>query len=196
MFHKYCAVYGSIGIRPLHEEDIETVRQWRNRKELSRFLTPVGEITSKMQKQWFERYQEDEDVIFFAVADLELEKIIGTVALYGFTGTSCEVGKIVIGDDSRRGRGIGYTSLLMAMCTGFAYMGIEKYRLRVCAENETAHSIYIKAGFRETGRHPFLGNMTEINMEITQEEFAEANSMAREIYLYMEGQPVNSKGGG
>lgn len=188
MRHKYCASYDGIVIRPLCRNDIEFIRQWRNDKELSKFLTPVGEITPKMQSEWFQEYETDKDTIFFAVADMNSENIIGTVALYEFNGASCEAGKIVIGDDSKRGKGIGYASLLMAMCIGIKYFKVEKYRLRVCAENTVAYNMYLKTGFRETGRHPFNGNLTEVSMEISKAEFEKSNPLAEKIYLYIEGQ--------
>lgn len=188
MIHKYCAVYENIGIRPLHKRDIEKVRQWRNNKELVKYLSPIGEITKEAQERWYERYCVDHNSIFFTVIDQEKEKTIGTVALYDFKDNTAEVGKIVIGEDSERGKGIGYMSLLMAMCVGFTYIGVEKYRLRVCEENTIAYHIYERTGFREVGRHPFVQNLTELDMEITKEEFKRTNSMMSDVILYMEGE--------
>lgn len=186
MRHTFCATYRDISIRPLHEEDIELLRQWRNNKDLSKFLTPMDEITPDMQKKWYESYLTDDDCIFFVVIDREQKKVIGTVAIYDFCGGVAEVGKIVIGDDSMRGKGIGYTSLLLAMCVGFNELCINSCKLRVFEENTVALNLYKKTGFHETGRNNFEGNMTELAMEISRDVFFDINKIGEEIIVYKE----------
>ena len=54
-------------------------------------------------------------MIFFAIVDILKAITVGSLAAYNFNEHSCEVGKIVIGDESAHGRGKGYKALLMAI---------------------------------------------------------------------------------
>lgn len=57
MEHTFHAAYQNCLIRPLRESDIECLRVWRNNTQLSRYLTPILEITPAMQLDWFRRSQ-------------------------------------------------------------------------------------------------------------------------------------------
>lgn len=186
MEHKFCASYKEIGIRPLRQSDIELVRTWRNDKQLSKFLTPIRQITQEMQEDWFKDYRNDSDTVFFAVEDLIAQAAIGTVALYGFEGLSCSVGKIVIGEPSARGKGIGYQALLMALCVGISEFHIEEFRLWVHEDNAPALNLYRKVGFEEVQRREFYGNGFEIGMVISSLDFRAQNDMLDNICLYRE----------
>lgn len=184
MKHYYYANYNGIILRPLWKCDLEDLRRWRNDKELSKFLTPIQELTTETQIRWYEDYLENEDILFFAVVDHTEGKTIGSVALYGFHDKTCEVGKIVIGDASERGKGIGYYSLLMVMCIGIQYLEIDLFKLKVCEDNCAAYSMYKKAGFEEIARHPFIRGGIEIEMRISKENFERQNHILNDIYIY------------
>ncbi|MCM1096820.1 MAG: GNAT family N-acetyltransferase [Ruminococcus flavefaciens] len=186
MRHHYCGICGNIGIRALSENDLELLRTWRNDKELSKYLTPIPEITKEMQLNWYQNYLKDEDVIFFAVIDMERDQTIGTVALYNFEKEVCKVGKIVIGDATERGRNLGYRSLLLAMKAAIIKLDIQKFMLQVCEDNAAAYRIYQKAGFHETGRHDFVGDGLEIDMEIDRETFEAINPLLKDMVIYEE----------
>ena len=141
-----CALCEDIIIRPLKAEDTELIRKWCNDKSLSKYLKPIAEITPEQQQIWYRKYEEDENVLFFTIAHTKENRCIGTVALYDFEGDSCELGKIVIGDDTMHGKGVGYRSALMAMCIGFTYLGINSYKLHVFLENDIAYNLYLKRG--------------------------------------------------
>lgn len=185
MIHRYYAEYDGIALRPLWKCDLENLRQWRNDRELSRFLTPIREISAEQQNEWYKDYLENKDVLFFAVIDKNESKTIGSVALYDFRGKSCEVGKIMIGDASERGKGIGYYSLLMAICIGIQYLDMDVFHLNVNKDNRVAYSIYKRAGFEEIGQHPFAGGGTELEMKILRESFQIQNRIVKDICIYI-----------
>ncbi|MCM1188415.1 MAG: GNAT family N-acetyltransferase [bacterium] len=175
---------------------MELLRTWRNDKGLSKYLTPIPEITKEMQQQWYQNYLVDEDIIFFAVIDMEKDQTIGTVALYHFEKEVCKVGKIVIGDATERGRNLGYRSLLLAMKVAIVKLSVQKFRLQVCEDNAAAYRIYEKAGFHEIGRHAFVGGGLEIDMEIDRETFEEENPLLKDMIIYEEKKTAKTFGGG
>lgn len=191
MEHHYCAIHKDIGLRPIHESDIEYLRIWRNNRELSKFLSPVQEITPEMQMNWFHSYQQDQNILFFAIIDYKENRTIGSVALYDFKDNVCEIGKIVIGDSSKRGQGIGYRSLLMAMYIGMKKLGIDRFFLHVCEDNVAAYHLYVKTGFHQIERRKFIKGGMEICMFITNSEFIQNiqnNTVLDEIKIYEEGK--------
>ena len=186
MNHQYCAEYARIRLRPLHIHDIERLRKWRNDAQLSRYFTPMPYITRAMQSEWYHNYLEKEDTIFFAVEDKEDGKMMGTVALYDFNGTSCEAGKIIIGDSTKRGQGFGQASMLMALWIGISELGMDCFTLRVYEENKAAYHIYLKIGFTETGRECIAGDISMLHMGITRAQFQSRNSLQDKVSVYLE----------
>ena len=182
MEHNYCVEYKGLLIRPMYECDIELLRKWRNDKELSKYLTPIGQITKEMQIRWYKNYLKDNDIIFFSIVDRSYEKVIGSVPLYDFENDACEVGKIVLGNE--RGEGKGYISLLMAIYIAIRERGIYMINLRVCEENKIAYNLYKKVGFVEMNRHSFVGGGSEIKMVITKNDFLNNNIMVNDFKIF------------
>lgn len=183
MRHNYFAENKNCIISPLEEQDIEHLRQWRNDKELSRFLRPIPYITPEMEKKWFDNYLEDQAIYFFVIIDKKTNQVIGSVALYNIDNDSCEIGKIVIGDNSAHGKGMGYNSFLLAMCVGIQVLGIKKFRLNVHTENIAALCIYVKAGFEICGSHNFIGGGKELEMKIDVDRFKSCNPAYKEVVV-------------
>ena len=183
MYHDFYAENNNCIIAPLEEQDIEYLRQWRNDKELSRFLRPIPYITPEMEKKWFDDYLKDQMTCFFVIIDKESNRVIGSVALYNIEGQSCEIGKVVIGDNSAHGKGMGYNSFLLAMCVGIQELGIKNFRLDVHTENIAALSIYVKAGFEICGSHDFLNGGKELEMKINVDRFRACNPAYKEVIV-------------
>ena len=119
MKHLYFARDERCTLEPLDETDTELLRRWRNRADLSRFLQPLPPISQEEQKAWYARYLEDADTLFFAIKARETGKTIGTVALYHLMQNCCEIGKIVIGDEAVKGRGMGTRAVFKALGISF-----------------------------------------------------------------------------
>lgn len=196
MKHEFCAEYKEVLLRPLHRYDIEYLRLWRNREELSRYLSKTGDITEKMQQEWFERYILNNGCYFFVV-DYKRKRTVGTVALYEIHGNECQIGKIVIGEDEAKGHSLGRLSFLMAMTIGIKYLGIEKFKLSVHEANIAAYTVYSKIGFNKYGSHDFEGGGLEFEMKIGREKAIHENPEMMKIKLYKENETeiINISGG-
>lgn len=184
MHHNYSASYGNILLRPLEAGDIENLRVWRNNTYQTRFLRPVGHITPEMQQQWYEKYLTNENEITFAIVETkDLNRLVGSVALYDFKGDVAEIGKIQVGDPEAGGRGIGRVSLVMAMRIGFQKMGLKKIVASVHQENTPSYKNFMKIGSRIVGNHPSVVGGLEDEIEIDEARLYEVNPYATEIAL-------------
>ena len=184
MKHNYSAQYENVLLRPLEEGDIENLRMWRNNAHQTRFLRQIGHITPEMQKQWYEKYLTNEKELTFAIVETrDLNRMIGSVALYDLNGNTAEVGKIQIGDPEAGGRGIGRISLVLAMWIGFKKLGLEKIIGVVHQENISAHKNDMRVGFKIVGTRPALIGGFEDELEIDEVRLSEVNAYTSEIEL-------------
>ena len=180
--HHYKAEYGAVRIRPLQHADIELLRQWRNNSSLSEFLNPIGEITPEMQEKWYKEYLADPDIATFAIEEIQnLNRVVGSVAIYRFRGDEAEVGKIVVGDPEAKGKKIGYYGLLLAMEVGFRIFGIQTYFLSVHEDNLPARKIYSYAGFVQIGKHHFVKGGEELEMMLKKAKMEVGHDFLQEV---------------
>ena len=185
MEHKHCAEYEHIRLRPLGINDIELLRKWRNDAAYSKFLRPIGTITAEMQRAWFDKYLSDPSNITFAIEEIrDLNRVVGSVSLYDFDGTSAEVGKIVVGDPEAKGKKIGFYALLLAMHLGYQKLGIENFRGEVHEDNLPAKTIDMRLGFVITGKHPFTNGGYELDMILPKDHFGATHNFLNDIKLY------------
>lgn len=185
MNSKYIAEYKHVRIRPLEETDIELLREWRNDKNISSFLNPIDEITPDMQREWYYQYLQDSTIIQFAIEEKQdLNRVVGSVALYGFDGDRAEVGKIVVGDPEAKGKKIGFYGLILAMYLGFEKLGINTYIGDVHEDNIPAKTNDLRAGFVVTGKHEFISGGYELELELTKSRFKETHDFLDKVVIY------------
>lgn len=184
MRHNYGAICQNVKLRPLEQGDIEWLRIWRNDDSQTRFLRRLDEITPQMQEKWFEKYLGNSAEIIFAIEEIEqLNRLVGSVALYNFNGDTAEIGRIQVGDPKAHGRGIGEKSFVMALLIGFQRLGLKKITASVHQENIAAHKTYIKIGFRITGHHAAPMGGIEDEIEIDENRLMEVNKYISKIVI-------------
>ena len=175
MNHAYTATRANVRIRPLHHEDIESLRQWRNDPANCRWLRPIPHITREGQERWWESYLADEDCLAFAIVeDGDLHRLVGSLSLYGFGDGSCEFGRLLVGDPDAHGRGVGLNAVLAAFEVAFFQLGIELLRLRVFEANEPAVRVYERAGFRRSAAR-IPGDSAELEYRIQRSDYIGLN---------------------
>lgn len=167
MQHNITTRCNNVGLRPVGENDLEFLRNSRNNAELTKYLRKIPHITTEMQKRWFAENQADSDCYMFAIEELvEFKTIIGSVALYNFNGKTAEFGRIVIGNDYARGKGLGFLATVLTLNLGFSHFGLSNIVASVHEENIYAIKAYEKAGFTMYGEQN-----NELKISITKENF-------------------------
>lgn len=194
----YFAEYKHVRIRPLEERDIEKIRIWRNDSDNTDFLRDIGEITPEMQLNWYKKDIEDDTSCTFAIEEIsELNRIVGSVAIYEIHGNRAEIGKILIGDKDAKGKKIGFIALILAMHVAFEKMGIENLYGDVHENNMSAKTNDLRAGFIITGQHPFYKGGIEYEMILPKNHFYETHDFTDEFSIKtyrMNGFCVGDKG--
>ena len=184
MKHTICAQYDNVRIRPLEKNDIENLRNWRNNAENTTYLRKLPYITPEMQLAWYEKYLEDQDQVIFAIDEIsELNRMVGSIALYNFRGDVAECGSFMIADPATRGKGVGLKSIVMCLYAGFECLGLTKYDASVHEENMAARITDEKAGFLVTGKHPYVNGGYELEIELPKEHFYKVHDFLSKLQL-------------
>lgn len=141
MKHNYHTEYGGLSISPLQHEEIELLRQLRNKHRECFFYS--GEISAPEQEKWYSSYLEKKNDYVFSV--YSRGKWIGSASLYNFSqdGTEAEFGRIVI----EGAKGEGSTAVSAVCSIGFEQLGLSVISLEVFSDNIRAVRAYQKAGF-------------------------------------------------
>ena len=169
MKHNIRMEYKNIILRPLEQEDIEYLREWRNDEKNTKYLRKIGYISEEQQKKWYEGYLVNEDEYTFAIEErCELNRIVGSASLYGFNNGQVEFGKILIGDSEAHGKKIGCHTTEAISSIAFDYFNCKKVILRCFVENKGACYVYKQAGFCEVDSYITSDGQEEVFMELTK----------------------------
>lgn len=181
MKHNMTASYKNILLRPLYADDLESLRQWRNDRDLSRFLSPLPEITPESQCEWYERELMARNSYTFVIEETdELKQIVGSVALYGVDGKTAEFGRFLLCKEAQ-GKNIGFIANTLVLYIGFEVLGLDKVTGCVHQENNAAIITYLKSGFTICGNHPFEGGGYELDIIFEKSNFHSNRDFFREI---------------
>ncbi len=176
MEHHYYASQQNVMLRPLLKTDIRYLRKWRNAKKNTKYLSEIGYITRKKQKQWFEGYLKNPDEITFAILDCTNHKrMVGSVSLYDFQNDTAEFGKFLIGYRKAHGKKIGYHAAQAVLGIAFHTLGLSNVVLHCFQGNYSALKIYREIGFEPVTEKVFPDGKHEYEMEISKEKFLRHN---------------------
>ncbi|HAN10434.1 MAG TPA: N-acetyltransferase [Clostridiales bacterium] len=152
MRHEHIIKGDNILLRPLNENDLETLMNWRNKDKIREWFLNNRVITKEEQIVWFERYISNNDDMMFIIEDTTLNLPIGVVALYNIDNTRniAEFGRLMIGEEIARGKSIGYKASKLICHFAFSTLNMNEVYLSVLANNTPAINIYEKVGFKGT----------------------------------------------
>ena len=170
MWHDYSIQYKNVLLRPLTEEDIEYLREWRNSKQQTAYLSRVDYITPEAQKAWFIHCMDSDDNITFAIIDIVRNRFVGSIALYDFKSTQAELGRLMVGDPEAHGKHIGRNSVWALSLFAFDQLKLDRVILHVYKDNVPALKIYSQAGYRVTSEHVSNG-LIEYAMVLKKGDF-------------------------
>lgn len=136
-------------LRPIERKDIETIRLWRNIESTKKTFIDTRLISREMQVRWYENYQGNVADRMFMI-ELE-QRAVGIIALYHIDEVTkqAEMGRLLIGDLSARGKSVGIKATKLLCEYGFNKLGLEKIKLEVFEDNFPALSVYEKIGFKK-----------------------------------------------
>lgn len=143
MRHNYIIKDGDLTLRSLAENDLELLRNWRNKDHIRTCFIYQEIITEEQQKKWFENYLNSSDDIMF-IAEWESQPI-GAAALYHVKEETAEFGRLMVGESIPKGFGKRITKSICDF--GFSILNLREIYLDVFEDNVKALSIYKKLNF-------------------------------------------------
>jgi RimJ/RimL family protein N-acetyltransferase len=139
-------------LAPLTQEDSHLMFLWINDHEsvsLNSYYMPVHE---KSHLQWFDKIQQQTDVIIFGIRRREDNQLIGYCQLRDIHPIhhNAEL-RIRLGEKGTRNKGYGTDAVRLLVEFGFDNLNLHRIYLTVLANNSAAIHVYEKIGFIREG---------------------------------------------
>jgi RimJ/RimL family protein N-acetyltransferase len=165
----------SVYLSPISLEDVERYTAWLNDLSTARFLTVASaQVTLQGERESLAALAKQQ---CFGIIERSRDDLLGNCGLFDIhdVDRSAEVG-IFIGDESRRGSGLGSEALRLLCDYGFNILNLRSIRLKTYAFNQRALSSYRKVGFKDAGclrkAHFYAGDYHDLLlMDLLREDF-------------------------
>jgi diamine N-acetyltransferase len=143
---------GRIQLRAIEESDLQTISIWRSNPAVYEYFYEYLPISARQQKNWYEKQLSDSSEINLIIAKSD-RSAIGTVSIYNIDRRNkrAEWGRLVIGDETARGNGIGAEAIVLIQEYCFEHLNLRKLYCEVLSSNVRAISLYKKFGFSSDG---------------------------------------------
>lgn len=146
-----------IMLREYKREDLEHMRKWVIDPEVVNNLSDIFlqphtlDATEDFLNSVLKGTRQN--TYCFVIADKESEAYIGQIDLFNINWKNryAEIG-IVIGEEVKRGKGIGAEALRVLQEFAFNRLNMNRLEIKVHAYNTQAYRCYLKSGFIEEGR--------------------------------------------
>ena len=136
-----------IRLEPFRNENFDLFISWIESEEL--LITIAGwDLSYPVTAPQLQRYLEDEKSHAFNVVDAAAEKVIGHAEIRLMGNDVCKLDKVLIGNRSDRGKGIGLRVIRSLTDYAFENLGAKMVELNVFEWNTAGIKCYTKAGFR------------------------------------------------
>lgn len=141
-------------LRVMEKEDTEIVRKWRfshNNYDYFYEFTPFSKFKNE---KWFESATNKNNEINFIIETVDESKPVGMISLVDIDhrNQKAEMGRVLIGEQSERGKGYGKSAINLLTEYAFNHLNIHKLYCEVFEFNEDAINAYKKAGFEIEGK--------------------------------------------
>lgn len=135
-----------IKLEPFRQSDFNTLISWIDSEEL--LVTIAGTaFTYPLTINQLQNYLEDEKSISFNIVDTPGNKVIGHAEILLANDETCKIDKLLIGDKSNRGKGIGEQVIKELLKYAFNTLAAHTVELNVFNWNKAGIRCYEKAGF-------------------------------------------------
>lgn len=135
-----------IDLVPLKEALLPMVVELRNQKRSRYFLNQSILLTLDMQKDWYNKYLERFDDIYWCIRNKE-NVMIGTVRLYDITEEACIQGSLIIDEKYSMGMPYALEAEILTIDFAFHVLNVNKVINDDRHDNKMMNSITKKMGF-------------------------------------------------
>jgi RimJ/RimL family protein N-acetyltransferase len=136
----------------LDRAHIVRTRSWANNPEIMTLMNRERTVSEPEHEAWFESISRRDDCAYFAVETGEPPAHVGNVWLWDIDRRHRKAElRIVIGEPSARGNGIGSEAIELLCRHGFERLGLHRIYAYVLAINPGGRRTFERAGFRVEG---------------------------------------------
>lgn len=146
-----------IGLRALEQEDLATLRDWRNREHYRKYFREYRELNLENQRRWFESQVIKENrTIMFGVVELDSGTLIGACGLcyinwvHRHADLSIYIGKDDLYIDTDRG-GYAWETLDLLFAYGFDQLNLHKVWTEIYEFDTKKHELFERYGLARDG---------------------------------------------
>ena len=144
-----------IYLTSIEKEDLEPLRNWRNREDYRKYFREYREISKDMQQRWYEsKVLADNSTIMFAIRDLETDELLGCCGLcyINWVNRNSDL-SLYIGKDFAYidHDGIAKEACKLMFRYGFGELGLEKIWTEIYEFDKPKYELYQELGFHEDG---------------------------------------------
>jgi RimJ/RimL family protein N-acetyltransferase len=123
-------------------------RAWANDPQIMGLMNRERPISETEHESWFESIRQRDDCAFFAVETSEPAVHVGNVWLWAIEPRHRKAElRIVIGEPSARGKGVGTEAIDLLCRYGFERLELHRIYAHVLAINPAARRAFERAGF-------------------------------------------------
>ena len=136
--------YG-ITLHRLREEDIETIRQWRNSPQINQFMEYRGNISPEMQRDWFKSVDNVDN--FYFIIEYQGKKIGLINSSHIDWETVSSEGGIFLWDEQYYDTFVPVWASLCLLETTYFILGAGKSVIKTLKDNERAKKLNVHLGY-------------------------------------------------
>ncbi|MDG9925375.1 MULTISPECIES: UDP-4-amino-4,6-dideoxy-N-acetyl-beta-L-altrosamine N-acetyltransferase [unclassified Pseudomonas] len=142
-----------IRLRAIEEADLCIMAEWRSNPEVYEYFYEYLPISTRQQKNWYEKQLQDSSEINFIVSRADDNKAIGTVSIYHIDrrNRKAEWGRLIIGDKEMRSGGYGAEIEALILQYSFEHLNLHKLYCEVLVDNSSVVELHKKFGFKQEG---------------------------------------------
>ncbi|HZE83448.1 MAG TPA: GNAT family protein [Puia sp.] len=135
-----------IKLTPFEQSDFHKFMSWIESEEL--LITIAGTyFTYPLTDSQLLNYLHDKNSLAFNIVDLSRNEAIGHAEIIRANDGACKLDKILVGDKSLRGKGIGELIIHQLLDYSFGKLNVKEVELNVYDWNIAGIKCYEKAGF-------------------------------------------------
>ncbi|RUO43777.1 UDP-4-amino-4,6-dideoxy-N-acetyl-beta-L-altrosamine N-acetyltransferase [Aliidiomarina taiwanensis] len=178
----YFQRYG-VTIKPLAEDDLEMVRNWRNSPEIAQHMLDQRYITAEGQRKWFEGLQQDQSRAYW-VAWFKNEPI-GVVSLVNISrneGTA-EPGMYIYPEQYRNNI-VPFCVAFILNDYAFEELGLSLLFGKIFTDNKASIRFHEKCGYVQVDDASLNSENKLIHYELTQERYEKAKEPIARFIRY------------
>lgn len=139
----------------IEREDLEILRNWRNREDFRKYFREYREISKDMQEKWYQtKVLSDQSTIMFSIHDSLTNELVGCCGLCYInwvnknSDLSLYIGKDFSYIDSE---GIAEEACKLLFQYGFGELNLEKIWTEIYEFDSPKYELYKKINFQQDG---------------------------------------------